>query len=116
METARHSAIHPTKRPTLTINGSPAELALLDFYQRYDVLPSHYAQAWFNNRRAIEDRTTRLMKGHYLGIHDDLVDFPRVRNVYYPLELKPRGEHLLKERGLWLGRAKGNDHIAHKLQ
>lgn len=115
METARHSAIHPTKRPTLDINGSAAELALLDFYQRYDILPSHYAQAYFFNVPYIRKLHTRLMRGHYIGIPESAIDHARKRNVFYPLELRPRGEALLKEKGRWLGRTKGNDALPHRI-
>ena len=128
----RKSAIHPSQRSTYRIVGTPRELEILDLLQRFDVLPSHYVKAWVGKESATADRLTRLLQGNYINIlegkgvwcqvcqrehpfSEDAWDFARLRNVYYPLSIWPKGKALLAKRGLWVERKRQSDEFDHKM-
>lgn len=120
----RHSAIFPTDRPQITVSGSEAELALLDLAQQHDVLPSLYFYEHSNNYEWTRQVVRRLVRGHYLGLplgkeeyglSRDARLYAKAKNVYLPLSIWPRGEALLADRGLWLGRDRDSDLFDHKM-
>ncbi len=132
METKRHSAIHPAELPTQRLSGTDKELEILDLLQRFDVLPSHYIQAWLGNTYSTRFYLTQLMEGHYAHLlrgkgvdcptcgrrhpfSEDAWDYTKRRNVHYPLALWSRGEALLAKCGMWVDRPRDSDPFDHKM-
>ena len=120
----RRSTVHPPAQPTYHTDGTPAELELLDFLQRYDCLPSHYIRNALGSAPYTRAVISRLAAGHYLGlplgrggtsVSSEALAFARQHNVFFPLAVWPRGEALLRKHGKYLGRAKDGDHFDHKV-
>ncbi|QAU49664.1 hypothetical protein [Bradyrhizobium guangzhouense] len=121
MENAAHKkrfsayrARRPGSRPLLTLEAAKAAddvaLNILDFMQRYDLLPPSYVKAQpFSTPAYIEKCLTVLQKGHYVGIPKAQ---PKDIYAFHWLEVWPRGFSYLGDRAL--GRALVNDPFPHK--
>jgi hypothetical protein len=112
MSGMRYSVFKPSPRPALKLkpdNGT--YLAILDWLQRYDVLPSTYIKSQFPSPAYIEDCLTRLHKAHLIKIADGYEHFMALYRVR-PLQITELGERYLGDR--YAGRKKVNDHFKHR--
>jgi hypothetical protein len=113
MGTIRYSGLSPTDRPAVTLNMTPARLAVLDFMQDYDVIPSTYIKSHLPHWHGTRIILAALLRGHYITIPYSLRGHPNARKRVRALALDARGIQALKDAGLWRNRVRMNDHDAH---
>src|SRR4029077_7317874 len=112
MGTKRYSLLAPSTRPVMALRMTPAKLAVLDFMQDYDVLPSSYIKAAFGHWHG-----TRLILAEFAKAH--LIRVPKgyqhinARYRTRPLELTDLGRRHLQEAGRLRPRERMNDHFNH---
>src|SRR4051812_29439208 len=94
----RYNNLRPSPRPVVNLKMTPAYLAVLDFMQDYDVIPSSYVRAHFPHRASAKKMLGELCKAHLVGVSKGYAHF----NALYrprPLELTSLGRRALADAG-----------------